>query len=609
MSRGGGDFLSLLLATRQVLLTTLDYQYTSIGKWAKTSSLTRLQTGSVSKQVKVVGNVQNDITPSNSEAKMDLHINVTSLQPETVPLSTPLQRREPVAIPSTIREPLNPHPYLGAQIKIPSTSINQFKVPQTNLRENVPVASHDSAKSNSTTQINRETEDLPQNDPPPRVARQSKVPSNRVSRLWHYGTLAAGVGAGAVGEAFRRATGLSNSSDGGSVVLSPANIERIVDKLTRMRGAALKLGQMLSIQDNKMVPKELENVLLRVQNTANYMPDSQLQKTLNNELGSDWESRFESFSFTPIAAASIGQVHRATLPSGAPVAVKIQYPGVANSIDSDLDNLRTLILFSNFLPKGLYLDNTIRVARKELAWECDYIREADAMETFKSMIGNDQGLNVPAVIPHLSTRQVLTTEFVNGIPLGNIPASASQETRNSIATRVLRLALREVFEFKYMQTDPNWSNFLYEEEKDVLHLLDFGAARGFGDEFVIKYMNVLHAASIGDRDGCAHWSRELGFLTGLESQAMVQAHVNSILMLGEPFRANGPDLYDFGNQDVTNRVRAEIPLMLRERLTPPPEETYSLHRKLSGAFLLCTKLKAQVPCRDMFQSFRKQYID
>jgi aarF domain-containing kinase len=117
---------------------------------------------------------------------------------------------------------------------------------------------------------------------------------------------------------------------------------------------------------------------------------------------------------------------------------------------------------------------------------------------------------------------------------------------------------------------------------------------------VEPYVSLLIAASKGDREACRAYSIELGYLTGRESPAMLTAHVDSILVLAEPFLENAPEVYDFENQTITDRVRANIGLMLRERMAPPPEETYSLHRKLSGAFLLCAKLRSKVPAREMF---------
>ena len=194
--------------------------------------------------------------------------------------------------------------------------------------------------------------------------RESKVPSSRMGRLWNYGGLAAGMVGGAIGESLRRATG---SGGDGSFMLSAANMDRLVAKLSRMRGAALKMGQMLSFQDSKMLPGPIQEVLLRVQDNADYMPASQRNKVLAADLGADWRNLFDTFDEKPIAAASIGQVHTATLKStGERVAVKVQYPGVADSIDSDLSNLAVLLTASRLLPKGLFLDKTIANARIEL---------------------------------------------------------------------------------------------------------------------------------------------------------------------------------------------------------------------------------------------------
>lgn len=434
--------------------------------------------------------------------------------------------------------------------------------------------------------------------PPPYQLRESSVPSSRLGRLWNYSGLAAGMVGGAISESLRRVSGGGGE---GSFMLSAGNMDRLVTKLSRMRGAALKLGQMISFQDSKMLPAPIQEVMQRVQDRADYMPASQRNKVLRANLGPDWRELYGEFEEVPLAAASIGQVHRATLKStGAKVAVKIQYPGVADSIDSDLNNLAILLTASRLLPKGLFLDKTIANARTELAWECDYIREAECGLRFQELLADEEDVFVvPKVYSEASGKQVLTMEYMEGVGVTRIH-SFTQEQRDWIGTQILRLCLREITEFKYMQTDPNWTNFLYNAQTNKLELLDFGASREYPEEFITKYTQLLDAASRSEKDTVRNLSIDLGYLTGHESKAMLDAHIQSILTLAEPFLESSPEIYDFKDQTITERVKALIPIMLRERLAPPPEETYSLHRKLSGAFLLCARLGSKVRCRELF---------
>ena len=282
------------------------------------------------------------------------------------------------------------------------------------------------------------------------------------------------------------------------------------------------------------------------------------------------------------------------------MAVKVQYPGVRDSIDSDLNNLSLLLTASRLLPKGLYLDKTIANARTELGWECDYLREASACTRFQSLVSDEPAtFAVPTVYTEASGIDVLTAEFMSGTAVTKIP-DLTQTERDWIGTQVLRLCLRELMEWQFMQTDPNWTNFLYNRASQKVELLDFGASRDYPKEFVEPYVSLLIAASKRDRAECARLSIELGYLTGRESQQMLDAHVDSILVLAEPFLEGQEEVYDFRDQTITDRVRANIGLMLRERLASPPEETYSLHRKLSGAFLLCARLESRVKAREMF---------
>lgn len=441
--------------------------------------------------------------------------------------------------------------------------------------------------------------------------RSSKVPSSRIARLMHYGSLGAGLAWGAAGSYIR---GESVGGEG-KQFMSDDNVRRLVDKLSTMRGAALKLGQFMSIQDSNLLPEQIEQVMLRVQNSAHYMPQWQMEKVMRQDLGENWRDGFEEFEDVPFASASIGQVHSAILSrksssplAGQKVAVKVQFPGVRESISSDLSNLRWLVTASALLPKGLFLDNTIRVMKRELDDECNYEREREMCKRFGDLLNKPESLfSVPRVVDDMCSGRVLTTEMMKGRPLTQA-ARFTQEKRDAIARSILELSLKELFSFRLMQTDPNWTNFLYNERSGKIELIDFGATREYEKAFMDDWLCMLKAAISGDRRECIRWSEKVGYLTGEESEGMQNAHVDSMIALGEPFRQDAPNPYPFAGQTITDRVRAQIPLMLRERLTPPPEPTYSLNRKLSGAFLLCARLKAKVDCKEMFENVTKDYI-
>jgi len=235
------------------------------------------------------------------------------------------------------------------------------------------------------------------------------------------------------------------------------------------------------------------------------------------------------------------------------------------------------------------------------------------MRSFGSMerLGADARFKVPWVWEG-STDRVLVMEHVDGTSVGDDAINRlSQEDRNEIASRVIDLCLHELFVFREMQTDPNWSNFLWNPKTRLVELVDFGATRSYSPAFIDNWLRLLLAAARQDREGCLRWSLKLGYLTGEENDIMNNAHVESLQLLATPFRADTPQPFAFGPGStwagVTANIRERIPIMLRHRLTSPPRETYSLNRKLSGAFLLASRLRATVDCKRLWDDIIDRY--
>jgi aarF domain-containing kinase len=476
------------------------------------------------------------------------------------------------------------------------------------------------------------SQDLEQPEPTPRDFHPRKVPATSLQRALGFGSLGVKLATGTVTEYFKR-TFSSESGDTSlkSLLANENNAEALATTLCRMRGAALKLGQMISIQDETLIPPAFQKALERVRQAADIMPTEQMLSVLDAEWGPSWREKFKEFDEKPLAAASIGQVHRGVLLDGQEVAIKIQYPGVADSIDSDIRNLRMLVTYTNLLPRGAYLEQSMEQARKELRLECDYEREAECQRRFRDLLHDSirkeservetlrrEGkqishldppmslLSAPRVIDEFSTKRVLTTELVRGFTIDQLASpTVTDEVRNRVSRLLLKLCLKELFEFRFMQTDPNWSNFFYDPRTSTLHLIDFGACMDFPKKFVDEYLRVVYASATEDVETVIDASRKMGFLTGDETELMNQAHAQAAIMVGEPFSRAG--IYDFKNRAMPKRVGNVIPTMLKHRLTPPPPVTYSLHRKLSGAFLLCYKLGAQIKCRDIFLDVYNRY--
>lgn len=489
----------------------------------------------------------------------------------------------------------------GADLAVGGADVAAVEeVKDVNVRDNVNVKENDAAENVNVTVTPVVTKQ--------RIRRERKVPSTPFSRAVGFAGLGAGLAWGTVQESARRLVFGPSQSQGKQSALSPflsdKNAERLALALCRMRGAALKIGQMLSIQDESLVPAPILAALDIVRQGADVMPRSQLNQVLSAELGPNWSSKLKSFDYEPLAAASIGQVHQAVTKDDFQVAMKIQYPGVADSIESDIENVKLLLDYTNLIPEGLYLDKAMKVAKEELSRECDYELESSNQKKFRELLCNVDGFYVPSVVDELSSKKVLTSELIHGIPIDKV-ALLDQETRSYVGKKLLELTLMELFVFRFMQTDPNWGNFLYNESTRTINLIDFGAARSYPKRFVDNYLRMVVACANCDREGVIEMSQRLGFLTGEESEIMLEAHVQAAFVVGLPFAKPGG--YDFRANNITQSLSNIGGTMLRHRLTPPPDEVYSLHRKLAGAFLACIKIGAVVPCRDILLKVYESY--
>jgi len=426
------------------------------------------------------------------------------------------------------------------------------------------------------------------------------VPQTRLGRLASAALAVGEFALGGVAEGVRRLAA-GTDADGGettSAFLSAHNARRLAARLARLRGGAMKLGQMMSLQGADLLPREFAQALAVLRAQAAPMPAAQLRRVLGREYGKGWERRFAHFDDEPVAAASIGQVHRARAADGRELALKIQYPGVARSIRSDVGNLATALQLLKLLPHDVDITAIAAEAARQLGQEADYLAEAESLVRYAQLVADEPRLVVPRAHADLTTARILAMDYVDGEPLDSLAADGvPQATRDGIGTLLERLMFRELFEFGVMQTDPNFANYLWQPETGKVVLLDFGATRRFDARFVANYARITRAVIDGDRAAVARLAVTIGYATQSDPPALLDATTEVILLVCEPLRHAGR--YDFAASDLPSRARAlGIDLGIRQGLlrTPPPE-TMFLHRKLVGSFLTLAHIKARVDAR------------
>jgi len=430
---------------------------------------------------------------------------------------------------------------------------------------------------------------------------ERQITTSRLGRMAQLGQLMGGIAGGVVSEGARRLVQGQLPSTG-DLLLNASNMNKLANRLSEMRGAAMKVGQLLSMDSGQLLPPQLSEVLARLREDAHQMPLSQVAQVLNRAWGLGWEKNFKRFFFTPIAAASIGQVHEALLQNGKRLAIKVQYPGIRCSIDSDVDNVAGLLKLLKLLPNELEFAPLLEEAKHQLRIEADYRQEALSLNRYAERLVDDDRFVLPVVVESLSTSEVLAMNFLDGEPI-EVLADQPAVKRNTAATALLDLAMSEVFDWGLVQTDPNFANYRYEPASGKLMLLDFGATRYYEPAIRESLRGLLCACVAGEDADLSRYACKVGYI-GEDDPAEYRALVVSLLrMVTEPLRMNSD--YDFGRSDLAKRMSDSlIELRLRSRYSRlPPAEVLFLHRKLGGMYLLLSRLKTRVSLRAITSSY------
>ena len=433
--------------------------------------------------------------------------------------------------------------------------------------------------------------------------REKSIPRSRFSRFGRVARMAGGVAAGMIGEGAKQLA-KGNRPKVSDLVLTPNNAKRVAKQLAAMRGAAMKVGQLLSMESAEFLPPELADILAQLRDKAFTMPRSQLEQALVNAYGDKWSEKFKDFDYIPLAAASIGQVHRATTIDNKNIVLKIQYPGIAESIDSDVDNIATLLRVSRLLPAQVEITDLLNDAKEQLHEEADYELELQHLASFSKLLENDSRFIVPAAYPELSCKTILAMDYVEGASVEKIDGIRPSEV-DQIMANLFDLMLHELFDLRAMQTDPNFANYLYQTDTGKIVLLDFGATRSFTKKFSTDYKRLIRGVLEEDEEKLLDAADRIGYVAKKASSDYQKFLINIFNIALESFKENS--VYDFEDAKLSERLAAltEEAYEFKEFWQTPPTNVIYLHRKLGGMFLLATRLGAQVNVHQMVKKHIK----
>ncbi len=427
----------------------------------------------------------------------------------------------------------------------------------------------------------------------------SEVPAGAGRRLARAGLAGAGVLARTALAEARKVGAGPEAREAIDAATREANALQIFDAMGRLKGAFLKVGQILS-QQSHTLPEAYVRRLAELQRQAPPMHGTLARIQIRNELGRPPEEAFAAWEREPFAAASLGQVHRARLKGGEAVAVKIQYPGIERALASDFAILRGLLRTAPLGDRRPELERAVDEVERHLALETDYRREADALEEFARLLAGDGGFRVPRVYRDLSTGRVLTMELLDGRHAAELLAEGpSQEERDRLATLLLDLFCRQTLAFGLLHADPHPGNFLFLPDGRV-GLLDFGCVKRFDPGFPETLRRLLRTP-VEAEAVLVDCYREIGLFNPAAGRAGEQRGFLLALQRLDAGKYHRAGRFDFGDAGYLRELSSLLQNLLRAGLTHPEFVLY-IRTKL-GLYNLFHQLGARVDCRRVVEPY------
>ena len=294
----------------------------------------------------------------------------------------------------------------------------------------------------------------------------------------------------------------------GRMIDKPEHARALTEALGGLKGPLLKVAQLLATIPQALPPEYVQE-LQQLQSDAPPMGWPFVKRRMKAELGSDWQDKFKSFSRDAVAAASLGQVHKAETHDGQILACKLQYPDMTSAVTSDLSQLKTILGLFERMDKAVNTEEIFVEIKDRLYEELDYKREAKHAKLYDYMLRDEKAIHVPAVVDDLSTDRLISATWLEGERILNFK-DADPETRETLALNMFRAWYVPLYYYGVIHGDPHLGNYTVQKDYSI-NLLDFGCVRIFPPKFVKGVIDLYHALLNEDRDLAAHAYESWGF--------------------------------------------------------------------------------------------------